>query len=211
MQSVKLSKSSKAWIREHINDPFVQRAKKEGYRSRAAYKLIEIDAKDKLLKPGQVVVDLGATPGGWSQIVAPRIQPGGRLVAIDLLEMVPLPECVFIRGDFHEQAVQDMLLAELAGRDVDLVLSDMAPNISGVESADQARCIDLAELALEFSMRVLQPGGAFLVKVFQGAGFEAFHRAMRAEFSSIATRKPDASRSRSAEVYLLGKGFRKAR
>lgn len=211
MQSVKLSKSSKAWIREHINDPFVQRAKKEGYRSRAAYKLIEIDAKDKLLKPGQVVVDLGATPGGWSQIVGRRIQPGGRLVAIDLLEMAPLPECVFIRGDFREQAILELLLAELADRDVDLVLSDMAPNVSGIESADQARSIDLAELALEFSMRVLQPGGAFLVKVFQGAGFEAFHRAVRAEFSSIATRKPDASRSRSAEVYLLGKGFRKAR
>lgn len=210
MQSVKLSKSSKAWIREHINDPFVQRAKKEGYRSRAAYKLIEIDAKDKLLKPGQVVVDLGATPGGWSQIIGRRIQPGGLLVAIDLLEMVPLPDCNFIRGDFREQAALDMLMTELAGRDVDLVLSDMAPNISGVESRDQARIIDLAELALEFCTRVVQPGGGFLVKVFQGAGFELFYRAMRAQFVSVATRKPEASRSRSAEVYLLGKGFRKA-
>lgn len=205
---MKLSKSSKAWIREHINDPYVQRAKKEGYRSRAAYKLLEIEARDKLLRPGLVVVDLGATPGGWSQIVARRIQPGGKLVAIDLLELQPLPGCEFIRGDFREQAALDALTTALAGRRVDLVLSDMAPNISGVESADQARAIELAELGLEFCGQVLQPHGAFLVKVFQGAGFESFHRAMRANFSSVASRKPEASRSRSAEVYLLGKDYR---
>lgn len=204
---MKLSKSSKAWIREHINDPYVQRAKKEGYRSRAAYKLLEIDARDKLLRPGQVVVDLGATPGGWSQIAARRIQPGGKLVAIDLLELEPLPNCEFVCADFREQAGLDKLMLALAGRRVDLVLSDMAPNISGIESADQARGIELAELALEFSNTVLQPGGAFLVKVFQGAGFESFHRAMRGVFARVMTRKPDASRSRSAEVYLLGKGF----
>ena len=209
MKSVKLSKSSKAWIREHINDPYVQRAKKEGYRSRAAYKLLEIDDKDKLLRPGQVVVDLGATPGGWSQIAARRIQPAGKLVAIDLLELEPLPDCQFIHGDFREQAALEELLAALAGRPVDLVLSDMAPNISGIESADQARSMELAELALEFCHRVLQPGGAFLVKVFQGAGFEPFHRSMRGAFAAVATRKPDASRSRSAEVYLLGKAYRK--
>ena len=200
--------SSKAWIREHINDAYVQRAKKEGYRSRAAYKLLEIDARDKLLRPGMTVVELGATPGGWSQVVARRIGKKGRLVAIDLLEMEPVEGCEFIRGDFREAEALTALNTALAGRAVDLVLSDMAPNISGIDTADQARSIELAELALDFCQTNLQPGGAFLVKVFQGAGFESFYRSMAKAFERVATRKPDASRSRSAEVYLIGKGLR---
>lgn len=202
--------SSKAWIREHINDAYVQRAKKEGYRSRAAYKLLEIDARDKLLRPGMTVVELGATPGGWSQVVARRIGRKGKLVAIDLLEMEPVEGCEFIRGDFRDDEALLALQAALAGRDVDLVLSDMAPNISGIDTADQARSIELAELALDFCRTNLQPGGAFLVKVFQGAGFESFYRSMAKAFQRVATRKPDASRSRSAEVYLIGKGLRAA-
>lgn len=200
--------SSKAWIREHISDAYVQRAKKEGYRSRAAYKLLEIDARDKLLRPALTVVELGAAPGGWSQVVARRIGQRGKLVAIDLLAMEPVEGCEFIRGDFREPEAMAALHAALAGRSVDLVLSDMAPNISGIDTADQARSIELAELALDFSRTNLQPSGAFLVKVFQGAGFESFYRSMAKAFQRVATRKPEASRARSAEVYLIGKGLR---
>jgi 23S rRNA (uridine2552-2'-O)-methyltransferase len=198
---MKRSKTSKQWMQEHVSDPYVQRAQKDGYRSRAAYKLLEIDARDHLLKPGAVVVDLGATPGGWSQVAAAR---GCRVIALDLLPLPPLPGVEFIQGDFREDGVLAQLEQALGGRRVGLVISDMAPNISGIGVADQARAMHLAELALDFASNHLQPGGAFLVKVFQGAGFEDFLRAMRGHFGRVLTRKPGASRDRSSEVYLLG-------
>jgi 23S rRNA (uridine2552-2'-O)-methyltransferase len=203
---MKPSKTSKQWMREHINDPFVQLAQKEGYRSRAAYKLMEIDAKDHLLKPGMVVVDLGATPGGWSQVAARQVGRGGKVIALDLLPLDPLGGVDFIQGDFRDDAVLQQLQVLLQGKQVGLVISDMAPNISGVPSADQARAIHLAELAMEFALEHLQPDGSFLVKVFQGAGFEEYLKAMRSRFAKVASRKPKASRDRSSEVYLLASG-----
>ncbi len=203
---MKPSKTSKQWMREHVNDPFVQLAQKEGYRSRAAYKLLEIDAKDRLLKPGTVVVDLGATPGGWSQVAAAKVGRGGKVVALDLLPLDPLAGVGFILGDFREEAVLNQLEDFLQGKPVGLVISDMAPNMSGVASADQARAMHLAELAMEFALEHLKPDGSFLVKVFQGAGFEDFLKLMRSRFIRVATRKPKASRDRSSEVYLLGSG-----
>ena len=202
----KKNKTSKQWMREHVNDPFVQLAQKEGYRSRAAYKLLEIDAKDRLLKPGTVVVDLGAAPGGWSQVAAARVGRGGKVIALDLLPFEPLAGVDFIQGDFREEAVLGQLEDLLRGKQAGLVISDMAPNISGVASADQARAMHLAELAMEFALEHLKPGGNFLVKVFQGAGFEDFLKLMRSRFSRVVTRKPRASRDRSSEVYLLGSG-----
>lgn len=201
---MKRAKTSKAWMKEHVNDFFVKQAKKEGYRSRAAYKLIEIAERDHLLKPGMTVVDLGAAPGGWSQVAADKVGDKGTVIALDLLEMVALPGVTFIRGDFREAAVLAELNNCLAGRTVDLVISDMSPNISGVGMSDQARSMHLAELALEFSVERLNLGGKFLVKVFQGSGFEEFLRAMRATFKQVVTRKPEASRGRSSEMYLLG-------
>jgi len=198
---VKRSKTSKQWMMEHVNDPYVQRAQKEGYRSRAAYKLLEIAERDHLLKPGTVVVDLGATPGGWSQVAVAK---GCRVIALDLLPLQPLPGVEFILGDFREDAVLAELEARLGGKPVNLVISDMAPNISGISVADQARAMHLAELALDFASNHLEPGGSFLVKVFQGAGFEDFLRLMRARFARVVTRKPGASRDRSSEQYLLG-------
>ncbi|HKB58706.1 MAG TPA: RlmE family RNA methyltransferase [Gallionellaceae bacterium] len=198
---MKRSKTSKQWMTEHVTDPFVQRAQKEGYRSRAAYKLLEIAERDHLLKPGTVVVDLGATPGGWSQVAAAR---GCRVIALDLLPLQPLPGVTFIQGDFREDAVLAELEASLGGQPVDLVISDMAPNISGIAMADQARAMDLAELALDFASNHLKPGGSFLVKVFHGAGFENFMREMRSRFAKVVARKPKASRDRSSEQYLLG-------
>jgi 23S rRNA (uridine2552-2'-O)-methyltransferase len=198
---MKRSKTSKQWMMEHVNDPYVQRAQKEGYRSRAAYKLLEIAERDHLLKPGTVVVDLGATPGGWSQVAAAR---GCRVIALDLLPLQPLPGVEFIQGDFREDAVLAELEACLGGKPVNLVISDMAPNISGIGMADQARAMHLAELALEFASNHLEPGGSFLVKVFQGAGFEDFMRLMRTRFARVVARKPGASRDRSSEQYLLG-------
>jgi len=203
---MKPSKTSKQWMREHINDPFVQLAQKEGYRSRAAYKLMEIDSKDCLLKPGTVVVDLGATPGGWSQVAAAKVGRSGKVVALDLLPLDPLSGVDFIQGDFREEAVLKQLEDFLQGKPVGLVISDMAPNICGVASADQARAIHLAELAMEFALEHLKPDGSFLVKVFQGAGFEDFLKLMRSRFARVVTRKPKASRDRSSEVYLLGSG-----
>jgi 23S rRNA (uridine2552-2'-O)-methyltransferase len=203
---MKPSKTSKQWMREHINDPFVQLAQKEGYRSRAAYKLLEIDAKDRLLRPGTVVVDLGATPGGWSQVAAARVGRGGKVIALDLLPLDPLAGVDFIQGDFREDAVLTHLENFLQGKPVGLVISDMAPNICGVASADQARAIHLAELAMEFALEHLKPDGSFLVKVFQGAGFEDFYKLMRSRFARVVTRKPKASRDRSSEVYLLASG-----
>ncbi len=203
---MKPSKTSKQWMREHVNDPFVQLAQKEGRRSRAAYKLLEIDAKDHLLKPGIVVVDLGATPGGWSQAAAGKVGRSGKVIALDLLPLDPLAGVEFIQGDFRDEAVLQQLESLLRGRPVDLVISDMSPNICGIASADQARAMHLAELAMEFALEHLKPGGHFLVKVFQGTGFEDFHRLMRSRFAKVATRKPKASRDRSSEVYLLATG-----
>ena len=195
-------------MREHVNDPYVQLARKEGWRSRAAFKLMEIDDKDKLLRRGEVVVDLGATPGGWSQVAARRVGAGGLVVALDLLEMEPIHGVDFIQGDFREDAILARLEERLAGRPVGLVMSDMAPNMSGVQLVDQARIMYLAELGLDFCKAHLKPGGAFLVKVFQGTDCEAFVRSMREVFKVVAVRKPDASRDRSAELYLLGRALR---
>lgn len=203
---MKPSKTSKQWMREHVNDPFVQLAQKEGYRSRAAYKLLEIDTKDRLLKPGTVVVDLGATPGGWSQVAAAKVGRSGKVIALDLLPLDPLSGVDFIQGDFREEVVLNQLEDFLQGKPVGLVISDMAPNMSGVASADQARAMHLAELAMEFALEHLKPDGSFLVKVFQGAGFEDFLKLMRSRFARVVTRKPKASRDRSSEVYLLGSG-----
>jgi 23S rRNA (uridine2552-2'-O)-methyltransferase len=200
---MKPSKTSKQWMHEHVNDPFVQLAKKEGYRSRAAYKLLEIDAKDRLLKPGTVVVDLGATPGGWSQVAAARVGRSGKVIALDLLPLDPLAGVDFIQGDFRDAAVLKQLEGLLHGKPVGLVISDMAPNMSGVASADQARAMHLAELALEFALEHLNPEGSFLVKAFHGTGFEDFLKLLRSRFNKVATRKPKASRDRSSEVYLL--------
>lgn len=199
---MKRSKTSKQWMNEHVNDPYVQRAQKEGYRSRAAYKLLEIDERDHLLKPGMVVVDLGATPGGWSQVAAAK---GCKVIALDLLPLHPILGVEFIQGDFREDSILAQLEEKLGNTKVGLVISDMAPNISGIGMADQARAMELAELALDFSVRHLQPGGVFLVKVFQGVGFEDYVRLMRSHFGRVLTRKPKASRDRSSELYLLGR------
>ncbi|MEY3862668.1 MAG: hypothetical protein RIR60_1034, partial [Pseudomonadota bacterium] len=191
---------------EHVNDEFVKRAQKEGYRARAAYKLIEIDDKDKLIKPGMTVVDLGATPGSWSQVANQRLKGQGRIIALDLLEMEPIKGVEFIQGDFREEAVLRQLESSLQGKQVDLVIADMAPNMSGITVVDQAGAAYLTELALEFSRDWLKPSGNFLVKVFIGAGFDEILASMRGLFDKVVTRKPKASRGRSNEVYLLGLG-----
>ena len=203
---MKLKPSSKAWIHEHINDEFVKRAQKEGYRARAAYKLIEIDDKDKLIKPGMVIVDLGATPGSWSQVAVQRLKGQGRIVALDLLEMQPISGVEFIQGDFREEIVLKQLEKTLNNKKVDLVIADMAPNMSGIADVDQAGAAYLTELALDFSKEWLKPNGNFLVKVFIGAGFDDILKNMRPMFDKVVTRKPKASRGRSSEVYLLGIG-----
>ncbi len=204
---VKRTATSKAWMMQHVNDPYVKRASAEGMRSRAAYKLQQINDKDKLIRPGMLVVDLGATPGGWSQVAARIVAPAGRVIAIDLLEMTGLPGVTFIQGDFAADDGLAALERELAGQKADLVLSDMAPNISGISLADQSRLIGLVELALDFAVNRLKPQGNFLVKVFQGVGFDEFVTAMRKAFAQVQTRKPDASRKGSREVYLLGRGL----
>jgi 23S rRNA (uridine2552-2'-O)-methyltransferase len=203
---MKLKPSSKAWMHEHVNDEFVKRAQKEGYRARAAYKLIEIDDKDKLIKPGMTIVDLGATPGSWSQVATQRLKGQGRIIALDLLEMEPIKGVEFIQGDFREEAVLRQLENSLQGKQVDLVIADMAPNMSGITIVDQAGAAYLTELALEFSRDWLKPSGNFLVKVFIGAGFDEILASMRGLFDKVVTRKPKASRGRSNEVYLLGLG-----
>jgi 23S rRNA (uridine2552-2'-O)-methyltransferase len=200
--------SRPGWIRAHVSDPYVRKAQAQGYRSRAAYKLQEIARQDRLLGPGMLVVDLGAAPGSWSQVALEAVGRNGRVVAIDLLEVEPLPGMTFIRGDLRESDVLDQLAAGLNGRPADLVLCDMAPNLSGIAATDQARSRDLCEIALDFATRVLKPGGAFLVKTFQGTGYREFLESMRRDFTTVASRKPGASRDRSAEMYLLGKGFR---
>ena len=202
---MKRAKTSKQWMKEHVNDVFVQRAKSEGYRSRAAYKLLEIAARDKLFKPGMVVVDLGAAPGGWSQVARTQIGEHGLLIALDVLEMAPLRDVRIVRADFRVDSTLRLLEQILGERQVDLVLSDMSPNISGIRTSDQARVMDLAELVLEFAGHRLKPGGNLLVKVFQGAGFQEFFRQMQGRFRQVVTRKPAASRDRSNELYLLGR------
>lgn len=202
------SKSSEAWLKRHLSDPYVRKAGAQGYRARSAYKLLEIVERDGLARPGDCVVDLGAAPGSWSQVLAERIGRSGRIVAVDLLEVAAVPGVRVIHGDFREEAVLRRLEDALEGRKIDLVVSDMAPNISGVRSADQARSIHLCELALEFAKSHLNPRGAFLVKTFQGAGYPEFLAAMKRVFVSVSSRKPGASRGESKEMYLLGKGLR---
>ena len=195
-------------MQEHVNDEYVKRAQRDGYRARAAYKLIEIDDRDHLIKPGMTIVDLGSAPGSWSQVAVQRLKGQGKVIALDLLEMQPVSGVQFIQGDFREQAVLDQLEAALGGKPLDLVIADMAPNISGISDVDQANAMYLTELALDFSYKWLKPGGQFLVKVFNGSGFEEIVRNMRQGFDKVATRKPKASRDRSSEVYLLGTGRR---
>lgn len=205
---MKRSASSKQWLRRHVNDPYVQRSKREGYRSRSAYKLIEIDDRDRILAPGAVIVDLGAAPGGWAQVAAKRAGRAGRIVAIDLLEMEAVAGVTFIRGDFSAQAGLAAVEVALAGAKADVVLCDMAPNLSGIAITDQARCMALAELARDFALSHLKPGGVLVVKAFQGAGYEEFHKSLRAGFDKVVVRKPDASRGESTELYLLARGVR---
>jgi 23S rRNA (uridine2552-2'-O)-methyltransferase len=199
---------SKNWMQAHVRDPYVRQAKRSGYRSRAAYKLIAIVEKDRLLRPGMTVVDLGAAPGSWSQVLAERAGAAGRIVAVDLLEIAPIGGVTVIGGDFRDEAVLDRVEAALDRHPVDLVVSDMAPNLSGVNATDQARSMHLCGLALEFAGTHLKPEGVFLVKVFQGAGFAEFLAAMRGRFKSVVSRKPGASRDRSSEMYLLGRRLR---
>ena len=191
-------------MQEHLNDEYVKRAQKDGYRARAAYKLIEIDDKDHLIKPGMTVVDLGSTPGSWSQVAVQRLKGQGHVIALDLLEMAPIPGVQFIQGDFREDAVLAQLEKSLIGKPIDLVIADMAPNITGISSVDQPNAAYLTELALEFSLKWLKPDGNFLVKVFVGSGFDEIVKSMRLGFEKVVTRKPKASRDRSSEVYLLG-------
>lgn len=202
------SKSSARWLREHFTDEYVKRAQQEGYRSRAVYKLLEIHEKDRLLRPGLTVVDLGAAPGGWSQLAARLVGGQGQVIALDILPIEPLPGVQCLEGDFREAAALERLLTTLDGRSVDVVLSDMAPNTSGVKAVDQPAVMYLAELALDFAQQCLRPGGDFLVKVFQGEGFDAYLKALRAAFTTVTPRKPRASRARSAEQYLLARNYR---
>lgn len=204
--AMKRTRTSKAWMREHLNDEFVKLANKEGYRARAAYKLMELDDKENLIRPGMTVVDLGATPGSWSQVVVERLKGHGRVIALDMLEMHPLHGVEFIQGDFTEEPVLNALEETLRDTPIDLVISDMAPNMSGIELVDQARAMHLAELALDFSVNWLKPSGNFVVKLFIGSGFDEYAKGMRAHFDKVVTRKPKASRDRSSEVYLVGLG-----
>jgi 23S rRNA (uridine2552-2'-O)-methyltransferase len=201
---MKRTKTSKAWMQEHVNDPYVKLAQKDGYRARAAYKLLEIDDKDRLIKPGMVIVDLGSTPGSWSQVAIQQLKGNGRVIALDLLPMVGIPGVEFIQGDFREDAILEQLEETLGGKPIDLVISDMAPNISGITSVDQPNAVYLTELAVDFSLKWLKPEGNFLVKVFIGSGFEEIVKVMRESFEKVVTRKPKASRDRSTEVYLIG-------
>lgn len=203
------SKTSRAWMQEHVSDRYVRKAKEEGYRSRAAFKLRQLAGQDRLIQPGMTVVDLGAAPGGWSQVAAEMTGPKGRVVAVDILPMAPLPGVEFLQGDFREAETLERLERALGDRPVDLVLSDMSPNISGIGMVDQARAAHLAELALQFALERLKPGGSLLVKMFQGEGFAEVREQMRRSFARVLARKPDASRSRSPEMYLLGMDVRR--
>lgn len=202
------SKSSTNWLKEHFDDPYVKKAQQKGYRSRATFKLEEIDQKDKLIRSGMSVVDLGAAPGGWSDYALHRVGDKGKVIALDILPMTPLTGVYFIEGDFREDSVLEQLNQVLAGQQIDLVLSDMAPNMTGVGAIDQPGSMYLVELALDFAVHNLSKQGDFLVKVFQGEGFDEFLKSMRSHFTKVVTRKPDASRARSREVYLLGRGLK---
>ena len=201
------AKTSKRWLQEHISDPHVKRSRELGYRSRASLKLLEIQRRDRLIRPGMTIVDLGAAPGGWSQVAAELTGATGRVVAVDLLPMAPIPGVAFVQGDFGDADVLEQVLTLLDGGEAGLVISDMAPNISGMKGIDQPRAMALAELALDLAGRILAPGGKLLVKVFQGEGCEAFRSSLRDAFTAVKTRKPDASRARSSEMYLLASGF----
>lgn len=204
----KRSKSSARWLAEHASDPYVQRAHREGWRSRAAFKLEEIQRSDRLLHPGMTVVDLGAAPGGWSQYAARVLGGRGRVIALDILPMPSIPGVEFIEGDFNEQATLDRLSGSLGGDKADLVLSDMAPNMLGMADVDHDRSMQLVELAVDLLPLALRPGGDFLVKVFQGREFQGLMARLRADFETVKTRKPKASRSRSSELYVLARGYR---
>lgn len=200
--------SSKAWLKEHREDPYVQQAQREGYRSRACYKLLELQEKDKLIRQGMTVLDLGSAPGGWSQVASAAVGESGIVIASDILPMDGLAGVTFIVGDFTEEPVFSQILDTLGGKPVDLVMSDMAPNMSGMQAVDQPRAIYLAELALDMAQRVLAPGGAFVTKLFHGEGFDEVFELAKSSFLKVLTRKPRASRARSREVYLVAKGFR---
>jgi 23S rRNA (uridine2552-2'-O)-methyltransferase len=202
------SKSSHRWLQEHVNDPYVKQAQKDGYRARSSYKLIELNEKDRLLRPGMLVMDLGSAPGSWSQVAARIVGDKGRIVATDILPMDGLRNVEFIQGDFTEEAVFNRILEALDGARPDLILSDISPNISGIDSADQASSMYLVELALDMARRVLKPKGNFVAKVFQGAGADAFLKELRTSFEKAIVRKPDASRRRSREIYVVAKGFK---
>lgn len=203
----KKGSSSKAWLKEHRDDPYVQQAQREGYRSRACYKLLELQERDRLIAPGATVLDLGSAPGGWSQVSADLAGHSGRIIASDILPMDSLAGVEFIQGDFTEDTVFDRIVEAIAGQPVSVVLSDMAPNLSGMNAVDQPRAIYLVELALDLALKVLAPGGSFAAKVFQGEGFDALMHCARGEFEQVVTRKPKASRARSREVYLVAKGY----
>ena len=204
----KRSKSSGRWLQEHETDFYVIKAREEGYRCRAVYKLLELQEKYKLIKPGMRIVDLGAAPGGWSEVAATLVGKQGKVVAMDILPMDPIPGVTFLQGDFHEQASLDALLAELNGESLDLVISDIAPNMSGSKSIDQPRSMYLVELAFEFAQQTLSPGGAFVCKVFQGEGIDELLIEIRKCFAKVMSRKPKASRPRSSEVYIVATGFK---
>lgn len=204
----KKSKSSRRWMQEHVDDYYVKQANKEGYRSRAVYKLMEINDKDHLLRPGMTVVDLGAAPGGWSQVAVREVGEKGRVIALDILPMDPIAGVEFIQGDFREDVVFEQLLAIVGDKPVDLVISDIAPNISGVNAIDQPRSMYLVELGLDLAQRVLKPNGVFVTKLFQGEGSDAFIAECKKSFGRVVVRKPKASRPRSREVYLLASGFK---
>lgn len=201
------TKSSARWLNEHVNDPYVKQAQKDGYRSRSSYKLIQLNERDRLIRPGMLVVDLGSAPGGWSQVAARLVGAKGRVLATDILPMEPLKNVDFIQGDFTEESVLKQVLDWLGDNKPDVVLSDIAPNISGIDSADQASSIYLVELALDMARQVLKPKGDFVAKVFQGVGSEEFLKDLRTSFDKVLIRKPAASRSRSREVYMVAKGF----
>ena len=208
-------KNSRDWVQRHLNDPFVKKAQEEGYRSRAVYKLQEIDAREGFLKPGRVVVDLGSAPGGWSQLAIKKVgatgKGQGKVVAIDLLPMEAIPGVIFIQADFSEEAGLNAVIAELEGKPVDLVISDMSPNMTGIPLTDQARLFDLGEMAMDFAVKFLQPSGVLIVKVFQGAGFEPYVKLLRQHFEHVSAKKPDASRDESREVYLVAKVVKRLR
>ncbi len=204
---MKRSKSSRQWLDRHVSDEYVKRAQKEGYRSRAAYKLLEIQEKDRIIKPCETVIDLGSAPGGWCQMARKIVGKKGRVIGLDILPMDSLPEVEFIQGDFREEGPLNELRKLLGGKPVDLVISDMAPNVSGMTVVDQPRAMYLCELALAFAQEVLRPGGSMVVKVFHGEGFDQYVRDLRASFGKVVTRKPKASRPRSREVYLVAGNY----